>query len=45
LARKVATSITIDKELLDWIDKEIKKKRFASRSHAFEYAIMRLKEE
>jgi len=45
MVRKIATSITVDKELLDWIDSEVDRKRFASRSHAFEYAITKLKEE
>ena len=30
-------SITVDSELIKWIDEEIKKKRFSSRSHAFEF--------
>ena len=45
MGKKRKTSVTIDEDLLDWIDKEMAQKRFASRSHAFEYAIMRLKEE
>jgi len=42
---KTHTSITLDSELLEWIDKEVKKKRFATRTHAIEYAIQRLIEE
>jgi len=41
---KEKLSITVDSDLLKWIDAEIKKKRFSSRSHAFEYAVNRLKE-
>jgi len=40
--RKV--SLTIDEGLLDWIDKEIEKFTFQSRSHAVEQAVFRLKE-
>lgn len=36
---KERITITIDKDLLIWIDKNIKKKIFANRSHAFEYLI------
>jgi metal-responsive CopG/Arc/MetJ family transcriptional regulator len=32
-------TITIDKELLDWIDKKIEEKVFASRSHGLEFLI------
>jgi len=32
-------TITIDKKLLEWIDKKIKEKIFANRSHAIEFAI------
>jgi Arc/MetJ-type ribon-helix-helix transcriptional regulator len=41
---KVHTSITLDGELLKWIDKEIERKRFATRTHAIEYALQRLRE-
>ncbi|MBA7702304.1 hypothetical protein ES703_111064 [subsurface metagenome] len=33
------TSITMDREILHWIDEKVKERIFASRSHAFEYAI------
>jgi Arc/MetJ-type ribon-helix-helix transcriptional regulator len=36
---KVKVSHTIDKELITWMDSEIADKRFASRSHAIEYAV------
>lgn len=39
------TSIALDEDLIKWIDKEIKTKRFASRSHAIEFAIESLKKE
>jgi len=42
---KVAVSGRIDPELLTWIDKEVKKRRFRTRSHALEHALCLLKEE
>ncbi len=35
---------TIREELVVWMDNEVKKLRFASRSHAIEYALTKLKE-
>ncbi len=32
-------TITIDKELLKWIDSQISQKKFANRSHGLEYLI------
>ncbi len=32
-------TITIDKELLDWVDIKIKQKVFANRSHGLEYLV------
>ena len=42
---KVKTSIALDEELLSWIDSMIEIKRFASRTHAIEYALQRLREQ
>jgi Arc/MetJ-type ribon-helix-helix transcriptional regulator len=42
---KIRRSITIDKELIDWIKQQIACRRFKDVSHAFEYAMYRLKEE
>jgi metal-responsive CopG/Arc/MetJ family transcriptional regulator len=42
--RKTKLSITIDDELVKWLDLQIKKKRFANRSHGFEFAISQLKD-
>jgi metal-responsive CopG/Arc/MetJ family transcriptional regulator len=36
---KQRISITIDKELLEWLDKKIEDKVFASRSHGIQYLI------
>lgn len=38
------TSMDLDPDLLAWIDGMIKKKRFANRTHAVEYALQRLRE-
>jgi len=42
---KKKTSISLDEEQLNWIDSQIKTKRFASVSHAVEYALERLRQE
>ena len=38
-------TVTIDKELLDWLDKKVKEKMFANRSHGLEFLIKRKMEE
>jgi Arc/MetJ-type ribon-helix-helix transcriptional regulator len=45
MGRKVKTSIALDEELLAWIGEMIDRKRFASRTHAVEYALQRLREQ
>lgn len=42
---KIRRSITVDKELMDWINQQIACKRFKDVSHAFEYSVYRLSEE
>ena len=43
---KERITITLDKELLDWLDAKIEEKIFANRSHGFEFLIMeRFREE
>ncbi|MGI0068971.1 MAG: ribbon-helix-helix domain-containing protein [Nitrosopumilaceae archaeon] len=42
---KTKISITIDEELIKWLDSQIKKKKFANRSHGFEYAVSELKDQ
>jgi len=42
---KSRITVTIDKELLDWIDSKIKEKLFANRSHGLEFLIKRKMEE
>jgi Arc/MetJ-type ribon-helix-helix transcriptional regulator len=44
MGKKVKTSISLDEDVLKWLDKEIAKKRFASVSHAIEYALEQLKQ-
>ena len=40
---RIKTAVTLEKELLDWIDAQIKEGVFASRSHAVRYALMQLR--
>lgn len=41
---KKTKTITLNGSLLEWIQEQIKKKRFASVSHAIEYALTKLRE-
>jgi Arc/MetJ-type ribon-helix-helix transcriptional regulator len=41
---RVKVTATIDDELVQWLDKEVEKRRFRNRSHGIEYAIAKLKE-
>jgi len=43
MGKKIKTSIALDEDLLNWIDDQIKIKRFANRTHAIEYALFELK--
>ncbi len=38
---KERITITIDKDLLEWVDNKVEDKTFANRSHGFEYLIKR----
>lgn len=42
---KVRRSVTLSREILEWINKQIKEKRFNNVSHALEYAIYHLMKE
>jgi Arc/MetJ-type ribon-helix-helix transcriptional regulator len=42
---KPRATITIEPKYLEWIDERIAEKRFANRSHGFEYAVQKLMEE
>ncbi len=41
---KTKTTIAIDNELLIWINKMVKLKRFANTTHVIEYALQRIRE-
>jgi Arc/MetJ-type ribon-helix-helix transcriptional regulator len=41
---KVKLTITVQPELLRWMDEQIKKGHFADRSHAVQYSILKTKE-
>ena len=43
--KKVKVTASMDADLVEWIDKEVEGRRFASRTHALEFATARLKEE
>ncbi len=40
---KVPFHVTVDKPLAKWVDEKVKAKRFATRSHAVQVALMELK--
>ena len=42
---KERITVTLDKELLSWLDKKIDDKYFANRSHGFEFLIKRKMDE
>jgi len=39
---KQKVTVTVEKRLLEWIDKQIETFKFRNRSHAFEYALAQL---
>jgi Arc/MetJ-type ribon-helix-helix transcriptional regulator len=41
---KSKISVTVDKQIVDWIDKQVQTQRFRNRSHAVEVALMRFVE-
>ncbi|MGC8693534.1 MAG: ribbon-helix-helix domain-containing protein [Thermoplasmata archaeon] len=43
--KKLKVSVSVDEDLLEWVQEEIEKKRFASVSHAINFALHRLKED
>lgn len=42
---KAQITVSMDMELLTWIDSQVKDKRFANRSHGLEYAVNHLMKE
>jgi Arc/MetJ-type ribon-helix-helix transcriptional regulator len=45
MGQKVRINMALDSDLLAWVEQMVQKKRFASRTHAVEYALQRLKEQ
>ena len=41
---KVRLTVTIQPELMKWIDKEVEKGHFADRSHAVQFSVLKTKE-
>jgi Arc/MetJ-type ribon-helix-helix transcriptional regulator len=41
---KQRLQVTVREDLVKWMDQQIEKARFGSRSHAIEYALTQLKE-
>lgn len=42
---KVSKTVTIDKDLFEWVDRKIKEKEFGSLSHAIEKGLTLLKKQ
>lgn len=45
MARKLKITISVDEPLMSWLDKQVEKKAFWSRSHGFSLALEKLKNE
>lgn len=43
MRKKKLVTINLTKEILNWIDKQIENRKFASRSHAIEYIVAKFK--
>ena len=41
---KIKLTVTVLPELMRWIDEEVKKGHFADRSHAVQYALLKVRE-
>jgi len=41
---KVKLTVSIQPELIRWIDEQVKRGHFADRSHAVQYSILKVKE-
>ncbi len=42
---KEKMSVTVEKELIKWVDSEVKTQKYRNRSHAVEVALMKLRQE
>jgi Arc/MetJ-type ribon-helix-helix transcriptional regulator len=45
MKKKVGISITIDNDLLEWLEKMVQNKEFGSVSHGIEKSVTKLKQE
>jgi len=41
---KQSISVTVDKELVEWIDKQVETQKFRNRSHLVEVALLKFRE-
>lgn len=41
---KQSISVTVEKEIVEWMDQKVKTQRFRNRSHLVEVALMRFRE-
>jgi len=41
---KKSVSVTLDKELTEWIDKQVDTQKYRNRSHLIELAVMKFRE-
>jgi Arc/MetJ-type ribon-helix-helix transcriptional regulator len=41
---KQSVSVTLEKELIEWIDKQLETQKYRNRSHLVEVALMRFRE-
>jgi Arc/MetJ-type ribon-helix-helix transcriptional regulator len=41
---KIAISATVDKDIADWIDQQVKNKKYRNKSHIIELALTEFKE-
>jgi Arc/MetJ-type ribon-helix-helix transcriptional regulator len=41
---KQSISVTVEKELVDWIDRQVETQRFRNRSHLVELALLKFRE-
>jgi Arc/MetJ-type ribon-helix-helix transcriptional regulator len=42
---KQSISVTVEKELVEWIDKQVETMKFRNRSHLVEMALMKFRED
>jgi len=43
MGKKIKTSVSLDEEILKWMNEQIATKRFRNRSHVMEYALEQLR--